>query len=180
MKYKIKYRPDRVHQNEDCLSRLRIVAIKESTNESVSLTAKQKEETLCTDIFKYLNNGEIEDKYKHNMPVWAKEIELHFMRNGILYRELAVTSTKRRANLRAQIALPLSLRHTTLNEFHDQPTAGPLAFQRTYLRVQDRFYWPNMHKEIKEYCMACVVCAINNKESTKAPLNPLELTNRPF
>ena len=137
MKYKIKYIPGRVHQNADCLSRLPIASITELTNESVSLAAKQKEDTLCTDIIEYLNNGEIEDKYKHNMPVWDKEIELYFMRNGKLYRELAGESTKRRPSPRAQIVLPLSLRHATLNEFHDQPTAGHLAFQRTYLRVQD-------------------------------------------
>ena len=36
MKYKIKYRPARVHQNADCLSCLPIAAITELTNESVS------------------------------------------------------------------------------------------------------------------------------------------------
>ena len=37
-----------------------------------------------------------------------------------------------------------------------------------------------MIKEIKEYCKACVKCAINRKTSPRTFLHPLEITDASF
>jgi hypothetical protein len=45
-----------------------------------------------------------------------------------------------------------------LKEMHDGPMGGHLAFLRTYLKIKNNNYWPNMRKEIHEYCKACEIC----------------------
>ena len=41
-----------------------------------------------------------------------------------------------------------------ISAHHDKPASGHLAFQRTYKKIQDKYYWPNMLKEIKDYYYA--------------------------
>ena len=58
--------------------------------------------------------------------------------------------------------------------FHDSPFAGHLGVKKTLARIQRRFKWPKMAKEIKEYVSKCELCAKRKAVgSSKAPLNPM-------
>ena len=58
--------------------------------------------------------------------------------------------------------------------FHDSPFAGHLGIKKTLARIQRRFKWPKMAKEIKEYVNKCEMCAKRKAiGSSKAPLNPI-------
>jgi hypothetical protein len=63
---------------------------------------------------------------------------------------------------------------------HDGPMGGHLAFLRTYLKVKNNHYWPNMRKDIQEYCKACEICIANSKSTLKAYLHPHDLAKAPF
>lgn len=63
---------------------------------------------------------------------------------------------------------------------HDVPSAGHLAFLRTYLKVATFYYWPEMRQEIKRYCETCETCVANSKGTLKTYLHPLELATAPF
>ena len=67
-------------------------------------------------------------------------------------------------------------------EEYQQPTAGHLAFLRTFLNVQKRYYWPDMAKDIKEYCKACVTCQETKKlsNSVRPLLRPIDEARGPF
>ena len=46
-----------------------------------------------------------------------------------------------------------------LKQYHDDPHSGAHdGFSRTYLKIKDRFKWPNMHTEIKQYVKSCPIC----------------------
>ena len=82
--YKIKYRPGRIHQNADCLSRLRVSHIR-IENSEIDIWASQAADPLCQAINNYLENGVLSEKDDKKRPIWAKEIELYFVKNRILY-----------------------------------------------------------------------------------------------
>ena len=113
-------------------------------------------------------------------PIWVKEIELYSIRGGLLCRAFEPTSSKRRQFTQTQTVIPYSLRRALMKEYHDSPLAGHLAFLRTYLRIQDKFYWPEMRNEINMYCKDCETCARQRRISTKTFLNPIEITHAPF
>ena len=181
MKYKIKYKPGRVHQNADCLSRIQMLQIVHASDSELSITRAQASDPLCQDINNLLDEGQLSQENKDKPPVWAKEIQLFNNTNGILTRDFWPTSQRRRKEMRNQIVLPLSLRPLILQEYHDKPASGHLAFHRTFLKVQDKYYWPNMITDIKEYCKACVKCATTSKKvQPRAPLHPLQIADAPF
>ena len=178
--YKIVYRPGKIHQNADCMSRLRIAAVSASTGADDRLIKeKQASDALCKSIINYLNNGTFE-KTDNGTPSWVKEIEFYNIINGILYRCAPSTKEKRRHEETIQLVLPLSLRKKVLIQMHDDPTSGHLAFMRTYLKVSKNYYWPNMRQDIKSYCDCCATCVANSRSSKKAPLHPLEQATAPF
>ena len=181
MKYKIKYKPGRIHQNADCLSRIQMTCITHDFDSNLSITKRQSEDALCQAINGYLTDGTLTHETDTDPPLWVKEIELFNNTSGLLTRDHWPTSQKRRNEMKTQIVLPLSLRLTILNEYHDKPSSGHLAFQRTYLKIQNKYYWPNMRENIKEYCTACIKCATTSKKiNHRAPLHPLEIADAPF
>lgn len=80
------------------------------------------------------------------------------------------------------LVLPKKSRHTTLiiQECHHGVLGGHSGVLRTYKRIRETFYWPQMRKQISEYVAACAVCQ-THKYSTLSPaglLQPIELPTR--
>lgn len=76
--------------------------------------------------------------------------------------------------------VPLSLRKSLPQEYHDSPLSRHLAHQRTCLRIWDKYYWPAMLSDVKEYCLACEPCALQRWLNFRAFFDPLNLTSGPF
>lgn len=185
VKYTIRYRPGRIHENADFLSRIPIASVSTQLDDPVEtgdtqiLYDEQKTDQLCKDIIAYQSDGILWDENSRDIPVWAKEIDLFFVRNGILCRHGVPTSKKRRRIVQSQVVVPLSLRKRLMAEYHDAPFSGHLAFKRTLHRVRDKFYWPTMVSDIKEYCKGCRECAMQRRVTTKTFLNSLDLASAP-
>jgi hypothetical protein len=73
-----------------------------------------------------------------------------------------------------KILVPESLREKILIRFHDSPFAGHLGVKKTTARIQRRFKWPFMVKEIRDYIRKCELCAKRKVGGdNKSPLNPI-------
>lgn len=79
--------------------------------------------------------------------------------------------------------VPRCLRANILEVFHDDATAGHLAFYKTYDRIQKRFFWPGLSSSVAtKYVASCPSCQLR-KRSTSAPagmLQPLPCPSAPF
>ncbi len=99
------------------------------------------------------------------------------LQDGILFHKPCLTSRDSQ-EFAEQIAIPGKLKTEILHECHDSVFGGHHGFQKTLNKVQMRFYWPQMRKEIEQYCTNCILC--NNKKGpwkkSRAPLNPIPIT----
>ena len=78
--------------------------------------------------------------------------------------------------------VPTGLRSQVLQWGHSSRLAGHPGVRRTKDCVSQRFWWPNMDKDIREFVAACSVCA-RNKGSHLPPsglLRPLPIPKRPW
>ena len=64
-----------------------------------------------------------------------------------------------------RILVPESLKEKILKRFHDSPYAGHLGIKKTAARIQRRFKWPKMGKDITEYVRGCEICAKRRRKS---------------
>ncbi|KAK7907036.1 hypothetical protein WMY93_015648 [Mugilogobius chulae] len=78
--------------------------------------------------------------------------------------------------------VPPPVRSKVLEWGHDSKIACHPGFHRTLSFIQQRFWWPSMNSDTREYVSACSVCA-RNKSSHRAPagfLRPLPIPQRPW
>ncbi|KAL5728994.1 hypothetical protein ACHQM5_002008 [Ranunculus cassubicifolius] len=67
-----------------------------------------------------------------------------------------------------------------LEECHSTPVGGHFGFQKTLAKVKFTFYWPGMHRKVKEFIRECDICQ-RCKSDTLAPaglLQPLPIPER--
>ena len=192
--YEITYKPGRIHNNADTLSRIpaeteeetvaintirNIVSINILTSdeqEIESMERWQAKDDLCRRIRTYMEEGILSPEDEIERPIWVKEITLFKYIDGLIYRE---APTKQRNHTNTQLVTPLALRGRIVKFMHNSATGGHFGYHRTYLKVAARFYWPEMKGEIKEYCRACIDCTANRAPGPRAFLKPLQLATRP-
>ena len=179
-KYTIRYRPGRVHENADCLSRIRSVRACNKEDDFPLLAIRQAGDHLCQQIIDYMDNGELSELHRKHPPIWVKEIQLYTIVNGVLLRHYAPSSSKRRHIEQLQAVVPYSLQKDILEQYHDSPQGGHFGYFKTAQKIREHYYWPDMLENIKEYCHACVSCAKNRKVQPRAHLLNIETPYIPF
>ena len=82
-----------------------------------------------------------------------------------------------------QIVVPSSYRPHILSLAHDTPMSGHLGINKTYQRILEHFYWPNLRKDVVEFCRSCHTCQVVGKPNQtlpKAPLQPIPAFEEPL
>ena len=102
--------------------------------------------------------------------LWKMKGEL-CVENKLLYRKIF---SSRLDQTIYQFVLPKSFRNRTISICHDD--YGHLGIDRVTQLLQDRFFWPKMVKDVREYIMQCDRCIRFKQPTEKAPLCPLEVT----
>jgi hypothetical protein len=76
-----------------------------------------------------------------------------------------------------KIVVPKQVVSLVFNFCHDAPLAGHRDFEKTYELISSRYFWLNMHKEIKIYCLSCHLCQTKKylNKINRAPLKPIEV-----
>ena len=88
---------------------------------------------------------------------WAAEYELD---NHSAFRTVG-KMLWRTSEGRYQLVLPAeppTLRDRALIECHEAPMAGHLGKHKTLAVLRQRFWWPNMARDVAERCKVCKVC----------------------
>ena len=69
---------------------------------------------------------------------------------GLLYRSYLPGHLRKRSTFRDQLVIPSACIPMVLHACHDQAmSGGHLAYKRTFDKVRDRFWWPTLHRDVK-------------------------------
>ena len=73
-----------------------------------------------------------------------------------------------------QTAIPQCLRDELLKSYHDCIAGGGhQGFERTYSSLRNKYYWPSMYEDIRQYVRTCEVCQ-QSKRAFNAKPPPLQ------
>lgn len=80
------------------------------------------------------------------------------------------------------ILIPSSMILALLHAYHDMPWSAHFGLRRTYMKLKDKYWWPDMKVTIKNYIQGCFKCQSFNIGRHKAPglLHPIEPPGGPF
>ncbi|XP_049895671.1 uncharacterized protein LOC126387160 [Epinephelus moara] len=102
--------------------------------------------------------------------VLVKQWDRLKVQNGVLYRVTRDIISKQK---RLQYILPESLKEKALHGIHD--AAGHQGQARTLHLARQRFFWPKMESDVKEYVKCCQRCILAKTPdpSARAPLESI-------
>ncbi|KAL0149260.1 hypothetical protein M9458_055494, partial [Cirrhinus mrigala] len=78
--------------------------------------------------------------------------------------------------------VPAALRPEVLRWGHESRVACHPGVRRSLAAIRQRFWWPSMAQDVRQFVLACSVCA-QNKTSNQSPvglLQPLPIPSRPW
>ena len=109
----------------------------------------------------------------------------YFIKNGVLMRKWRPPdiSAEDEWAIKYQVVIPKAYRVEILSMAHETPLAGHLGVNKTYQKILNHFYWPNLKKDVAEFCRSCNTCQIvgkPNQSIPKAPLQPIPAFEEPF
>lgn len=84
--------------------------------------------------------------------------------------------------VKRQIVVPKSVRRQIIEIAHDG-FGGHLGNYKTYYKILDKFYWPDLRKDVQSFVRTCHICQIAGKPNQtipKAPLLPIPVPQEPF
>jgi transposase InsO family protein len=62
-----------------------------------------------------------------------------------------------------RLVVPSQMRAEILKESHDTLSGGHFGVEKTFARVQERYWWPNQYTEVRHYVETCDSCARSKK-----------------
>ncbi|XP_043113873.1 uncharacterized protein LOC122358155 [Puntigrus tetrazona] len=81
-----------------------------------------------------------------------------------------------------RLFVPAALRPKVLQWGHESRVACHPGVRRSLATIRQRFWWPSMASDVRQFVLACSVCA-QNKTSNQSPvglLQPLPIPSRPW
>ncbi len=78
--------------------------------------------------------------------------------------------------------VPSNLRLTLLDSVHTSPGSGHPGSHRTLSLLRNRYWWPNMTRDVTRYVRGCSICAISStpRHLPEGKLVPLPIPRRPW
>ena len=74
-----------------------------------------------------------------------------------------------------RLVVPESQRIGIITSLHDDQLAGHCGSRRTLHRIQERYFWPGMVRDVKQHVKACLACCrTKDTPVTTAPLMPVD------
>lgn len=184
--YVIKYRKGKLNQVCDAMSRYPVdepsLTIKDNTQNiilpitqinKINMQIIQANDMFLTNIIQAINNPELTNH------IWLRKSKNYFFNDeNVLLNNWKIKNTKR-----IVVALPKVLIKETLANFYDHPFFAHLGVAKTYKKIAERYYWPGMYKEIKNYVTSCTSCQKRKTDNTPTyglMQSPPKITGRPF
>ncbi|XP_076030915.1 uncharacterized protein LOC143019101 [Oratosquilla oratoria] len=100
---------------------------------------------------------------------------------GLLYRKCVLSTHVEKVGKLA-LVVPKECRPIILSVGHENPLAGHFSQRKTAMKIADKFFWPGMAVDIRDFCRSCDICQrMSSKGRVRpVPLHPLPIITEPF
>ena len=184
----IRYRPGSLNQVADALSRNAIDAfvtddtankLRNSLGTNVKIQEFQAQDPLCQAIIQFFAKTPITEANVAMRKIAAPYAPYCSVHDGVL----VIFQHSHANTTRPLIVLPKRFHHEVIKQAHCSQYAGHQSAYKTTFRVQEKFWWPSLASDVKEFCKTCITCQMAQDpyrfHTTQAPLHPLPVPDAP-
>jgi len=106
----------------------------------------------------------------------ARKVSDYVMYRRVLYKRNLKPGRK------FLLVVPPGLRYRILVDCHENPLSGHMGVEKTFARVAERYWWPNVRKSVKNHVLSCLYCQIHKHTTglTAGKLRPISPPELPF
>jgi transposase InsO family protein len=176
LEFEVRHRPGSMMVLPDMLSRQdQILALEQGVN----VAAAQRQDVVLGPLIRWIETGELPEE-KETVKLLGQVSDKLIMDEGKLFYYRGQKRGKREPE-GMRLALPSQMRVDILKEFHDMLIGGHFGVEKTFARVQERYWWPNQYTEVKHYVETCEACAQAKRASwTNAGKLETTVVGRPW
>ena len=88
----------------------------------------------------------------------------YMVRDGTLFRK------SKRGRMPRRVIIKENEKMMILKSLHDE--FGHRGVNGTYMLVGDRYYWPGLYVDVKQFCESCHECQVRSQKRVQEPLRP--------
>ena len=77
-----------------------------------------------------------------------------------------------------RLYIPENLKRSVITQYHDQN--GHMGIDKTFETIKQKYYWPNLYKEVYGYMEKCITYQARNMRKIKAPVQETGIPPYPF
>ncbi|GBN00767.1 Pro-Pol polyprotein [Araneus ventricosus] len=153
----------------DIEASIELIATESDRNSST----QDSEETRTSFIESQMSDPILSDAWE----MARTEGNVYAIKDGVLTHTEYICGEKVR-----QVVLPKCKRDEVLRVAHEIPLAGHLGEQKTKQRIKYSFFWPEIKKDVKEFCQSCRQCQVRRAITyrDRIPIQPIVRPENPF
>ncbi|CAC5412796.1 unnamed protein product [Mytilus coruscus] len=73
---------------------------------------------------------------------------------------------------------PGSYKNAVMDSYHD--LNGHMGIIKVFNSIKQKYFWPNLYKDLYEYITGCLTCQLRSSKKTKPPLQETDIPPYPF
>lgn len=104
--------------------------------------------------------------------------EKSLLKRHMLIDDVLYFSSNPEHNPTMRLYVPKHYRLTVLRSHHDDH--GHFGLDKTVDAIRDKYYWPNLYKEIYDHLNKCIICSLRNLKKIKPPTQETDIPPYPF
>lgn len=166
--FKIEHRKGKENVVADMLSRL-------PNADEIDMNRVFEFETTEFESDSYKQLREIIANKKENLP------DLKIVDNMVFKRDHKSYNPETQ-EFQWKLWVPESLTHSLIEQAHDKTTSAHGGISKTIFRLREKYYWPLMVSQVRQYVSKCTVCKETKptNENTQPQIGNEVVTNLPF
>jgi hypothetical protein len=119
-------------------------------------------------LFNYLLFNQTPNQFTPQQILQLQKQSKHYIvKDGILYK-----FNKRKLNDYLRVIQKDEL-NALLFMMHNDPTSGHFATDIMFEKIRNRYYWPQMYEDIRNYVKSCDSCQRRGKAKNQTELHPI-------
>ena len=104
----------------------------------------------------------------------SKDVQKHYLLvDGLVYYLSNVSDDPC-----MRLYIPKHIRQFIVTQYHDNN--GHMGVQKTFDSIRQKYYWPNLFKEIHKYVSDCITCRTRSMQKAKLPLQETDIPPYPM
>ena len=89
----------------------------------------------------------------------ATTMSYYSIQNGLLFKSYLPGHLRKRSTFHDQLVIPQDLTGLVMHAYHDHAlSGGHLADRPTYAKIRQKYWWPTMARDIRNWCRKCQAC----------------------